>query len=692
MIKNQKMSYKHRLLFLVLLISAFSYSQDMQEGFTYLETGKYDDAESYFETILKDYPENRTARLCYGRAVGLNGNSEKAVNIFTNLLKTYPEDFEIQLNYAEALLWHKDYSAAKTYYENLVLKQPESFPALLGYANTLSNLKVFDKALEYVNRALEASPGNQNAIVSKKYIQLGYAYQYQQNQNYEASKGLLKDNLSLFENDKETLLNLANLYLISNDLDKAQRTYETIGENPINTALSLNGLALVHHLKGKEKKALDISKQAYNAIEQLKDPTVINQTKERYIQALIWNKNYKEAQILIDDLMTKNPNENWILALRATLHIYRSDFKKSLADYNRILENDSTSFDGNLGKANALKALGEYEDAYKSASHTLKFYTNQKDAVNFINELNTSFTPSFETKTSYTFDNGDNEAFSIQTRLEFPTSIKFKWLAGYGYRTTKNTVSNNKANSNDAWLGLNYQLLPNLAFKGSAGISFAKTNTDDYTQILTDLTFHIKPAKLQVLDVGYKRELQNFNADLLDREIVMNHFYANYNLSTNFNLGWFTQYYYTSQNDDNTRNLLFTSLYYTLLSKPSLKVGFNYQYITFKNQVPSIYFSPEKFNATEIFMNLIKDEVIAKSNTWFYELTAATGYQFIENNKKQSTYRFQGKAGYKFSERCLANIYGTHSNIASATAAGFRFTEIGLRFKWYLFKKPVFRK
>lgn len=684
------MSYKHLLLFLTLFISVFSYSQDMQEGFTYLETGKYSDAESYFETILKDYPENRTARLCYGRAVGLNGNSEKAVNIFTDLLKTYPEDFEIQLNYAEALLWDKNYMTAKTYYENLVLKQPESFPALLGYANTLSNLKVFDKALEYVNMAVEVSPGNQNANVSKKYIQLGYAYQYQQQQNYEAAENVLKDNLVLFEGDKETLLNLANLYLISNDLNKARSTYKTLGEDPKNTTISLNGLALVHHLEGKEKQALDVSRQAYNTIAQLKDTAVINQTKERYIQALIWNKNYKEAQILIDDLISKSPNENWILALRATLHIYKSDFKKSLADYNRILENDSASFDGNLGKANALKAIGKYDDAYQSATNTLKFYNNQKDAVNFINTLNTSFTPSIETKVSYTFDNGDNEAVAIQTRLEFPTSTKFKWLASYGYRTTKNTISNTKANSNNAWLGLNYQLLPNITFKGHAGISSAKANTDDYTQFLTDLAFHIKPAKLQVLDVGYKRELQNFNADLLDREIVMNHFYANYNLSTNFNLGWFTQYYYTSQNDNNTRNLLFTSLYYSLLSQPSLKAGFNYQYITFKDQVPSIYFSPEKFNATEIFLNLIKDEVTTKLKAWFYELTAATGYQFIESNKKQSTYRFQGNLGYKFSERCLVNVYGTHSNIASATAAGFRFTEIGLRFKWYLFKKPVF--
>ena len=89
---------------------------------------------------------------------------------------------------------------------------------------------------------------------------------------------------------------------------------------------------------------------------------------------------------------------------------------------------------------------------------------------------------------------------------------------------------------------------------------------------------------------------------------------------------------------------------------------------------------------------MIKDEIIAKPKEWFYELTAAFGLQYIEDYDSQSTYRLHGKVGYKFSDRCLVNLYGTNSNIASATAAGFTFVETGFRFKWFLSKKPVFRK
>jgi len=678
------MPFKYFTFIFLLIISTFGYAQNMQEGYTYLESGNYKAAETYFETILKSYPDNKTAKLCYGRAVGLKGDSKKAIVLFTELLEVYPEDFEIKLNYGEALLWNKNFDTAKAYYEDLVLEDNQSFPALLGYANTLSNLKLFDKALNYVNKALNISSGNQNALISKKYIHLGYANQRIQNQKYVEAESLLNENLTLFKNDKETLLNLANLYLISNDLEKATAIYETIAQKQEDTVISLNGLALISHLKAKEKQALKISQQAYDMITELKDETVINQTKERYIQALIWNKKYKQANLLIDELISEMPNENWVLALRATLNIYKSNFKQSLADYNIILKNDPTSFDGNLGKANTLKALGLYTDAYTSAHTTLSFYNNQKDAVNFIKILNTSFTPYLDTKSAYSFDNGDNNAFSVKTYVEIPLNTRFRLLADYNYRTTNNSNTNNEATANNALAGFSYAVLSNFTFKSSLGITSVKAETNNYTQFLTDIALNITPFKLQTLDIGYKREVQNFNADLLDLEIVQNNIYANYNINTNFNLGWFTQYYYTFQNDDNTRNLLFTSLYYTILNKPILKTGINYQYITFKDQVPNIYFSPEQFNATEVFINLIKDEVTTKTKTWFYELTAATGLQFIEDNSQQGTFRFQGKLGYKISDRSLINLYGSYSNIASTTAAGFTFSEIGLRFKWYL--------
>ena len=685
---------KNRFLVWVLMLCfAHLNAQDMKEGFTYLETGKYKDAETYFFKILVDYPDNKTARLCYGRAVGLNGDSKKAVSIFTDLLEAYPSDYEIKLNYAESLLWNKEFNKAKPYYKGLVDENLQSFPALLGYANTLSNLEEFDAALKYVNKALEVSPGNNNALISKKYIRLGFANQYMKKQNYTEAVTILEKNLEEFKNDKESLLSLANVYLNSNELAKAKKTYQLLSNTDEGKIIALNGQALVHHLDGKEKDALLVSEQAYKQLNEISNQNLINQTKERYAQALIWNKKYVPAKRLIDDINKDHPDENWALALRATLNIYKSNFKESIDDYDLILKNDITSFDGNLGKANALKATNAFRQAYDAAKMTLKYHDNQKDALSFIKMLEENFTPFAEHKVAYSFDNGDNSAWSINNSIQYPLSTKLSLHGDYTYRTTRNSNSNNKATANTFNVGFSYRLHPSILFKGQAGLSATSSEINDFNRFLSDLSFKIKPYKLQDLEVGYKRTIESFNADLLAREIVQDNFYANYNVSSNFNLGWFTQYYYTSQNDENTRNLLFTSLYYNILSKPVLKAGVNYQYITFKNQVPTIYFSPEKFNAVEIFVDLLKDENIVKESEWFYGVNLATGYQFINDDEKQSTYRVQGKFGYKFKGGALLNFYGTNSNIASVTAAGFKYTELGLRFKWFIpTKKNVFTK
>ena len=681
----------------VLFFSLQGFGQEMKEGFTFLETGLYNKAEVFFEEILKEYPANKTARLCYGRSVGLNGDAEKAVVLFKKLQEDYPTDFEVKLNYSESLLWNKNYKKAKGYYQTLLKENSISFPALLGYANTLSNLNEFEEALIYADKALVVLPGNKNALVSKKYMRLGLANKKIQTKEYEISEALLKENLKTFNNDTETLVNLANLYLISDQIKKAKKTYETLGESLENKLISLNGISLAQHLIGNNKKALNTSKSALESIDKNTTKTLKNKTTERYIQALIWNKKYALATKAIRQLLDDNENpENWMLSLRATLNIYKSDFKKSLEDYRLILKKDSASFDGNLGQANTLKAFGFFNKAYTSAEKTLQFYENQKDAMNFIKQLDLNFTPFIETKASYSFDNGNNEANAYDINAEIPFSTRFKILTNYNYRTTSNSFTNLKAVTNNFLLGASYQLLNNLTVKGSLGVTSSNSDIKKYNQLLTDISIKIKPFKLQNLELGYKRDLQNFNAALLNEEIIQNNLILNYSVNTNFDLGWYTQYYYTFQSDENTRNLFFTSLYYNILEKPSIKGGFNYQNISFKESV-NTYFSPSKFNAIEVFINIIKEEAATKNKEWFYTLSAATGYQYIEEGDKQSTYRIQAKLGYKFSERSLINFYGTKSNIASTaasatTTASFTFSEFGLRFKWIFLKKPLFRK
>lgn len=684
------MRYKFAFLF-TIFITFYSIAQNMQEGFDHLEKGQFSDAETYFEKILKTYPNNKTAKLCYGRAIGLNSNPVKATAIFLELLNTYPDDFEIKLNYAESLLWNKNFTDAKPYYYNLTINNPTSFAALLGYANTLSNLKQYSEALEYVNRALAVSEKNLNALISKKYIRLGYANDFVQKQDYTKALSILDEIFEDFPKDKETLLNKANVYLIIKDVKNAKKTYQELAINKSDSLMSLIKLSLVEHIGNRDKEALKIATDALEKSSLVSDKSIQNQAKERYVQALIWNKKYKWAELKIKEYTSTNTNENWVFALNATLGMYRSDYKQSINSYEQILVNDSSSFDGNLGISNAYFAAGYPEKAYQSVYKTLEIFPNQKDAVGFLQKVNDSFTPFVEQKNSYSFDNGNNNAHTSLTNIWIPTSTKCTFNGLYQYRKATNDNTQNSAVVNDFRVGAQYQFHPNINVNANIGVSVANSFSSSYSQVLSDVFFKIKPFKLQDLEIGYKRDIQNFNADLIDKQISADNFYVNYNLGTNYNFGWFTQYFFTTQSDSNERSLLFTSVYYSFLSNPVLKAGFNYQYISFKEQVPTVYFSPKKFNAYEIFVDFLKDEKSIEKTGIYYTMSLASGYQYIENNSKQATYRIQAKFGYKFSNRLFINFYGLKSNIASASASGFTFTEMGLRVKWLILSKPIFK-
>ena len=685
------MTPTYYILLILIFIGFFAQSQTMEHGFNHLENGNYTKAILFFESVLRDYPNNKTAQLCHARALGLSGKTETAKLQFAHLLERYPNDFEIQLNYAESLLWNAEFNLAKPYYERLIQTNNKSFSALLGYANTLSNLKLYKEALTYVNKALSISEGNANALQSKKYIYLGYAYKKQQEQQFVDAENILKEALVFFPNDKDALLNLANLYLIMDELNSAEGTYNTLANNTQNSILAKNGLALTAHLKHHDKKALKLSKHAFLEVSNTTDEILKKQTTERYIQALIWNRKYNKAEVLINEMLSIYNEADWVLALRATLSTYKGDFKNSLLHYNALLTKDSSSFDGNLGKANALKALGQYKLALKAADTTLRFHNNQKDVLGFKKNLNTLFTPYIETKALYSFDNGNTTALTYKAHITYPTTTRFKWLADYSLRNTSNRVFGDNASTNTFTAGMGYQLHANLNITATAGMVNTEAESGNYIKFITDAALKLKLFKLQNLDFGFARNIQNFNADLLNRQIVSHDVYANYTIGTNINLGCFTQYYHTFQNDGNTRNLVFTSLYYTVLHKPNLKMGLNYQYITFKNEVPDVYFSPKKFQAYEVFANLIADEANAKPKAWFYELTAAIGQQYIVQRERQSTYRVNAKIGFKSSDRLLFNVFGNRSNIASVTATGFSYTEFGVRMKWYITTKSIFK-
>jgi len=488
--------FKYSLGFLLLIVQV-SYAQSpINKGFLLLEKGDFNEAEMFFESFMKTEPLNKTAILCYGRAVGLNGNPQKAKEIFDKLLNDDPNNLEFLINYAEALLWNKEYSIALLEYLKIEKKYPNNAIVQLGLANTYSNLKKYKTSINHYNKGI--------AINNK----------------------------------------ILGLYI---------------------------GLAYTHRANNQDKEALDVI----------------------------------EKGLIIDV-------NNTVL----------NELKKMIIN------------------------------KYKIAVHQ---------------------------KTSITNDSGKNKAKNVTTYINVPINTKNSFAVVYQYRNTENRITQDRAIQNTFGLTLKKDLTNKIQFTGNLSYLLSK-GMIKYDNIIYNTKVEMKPTFNQSFSVNYQKEYHNFNAQLIDSKIAQNHFFANYHILTKWNIGWYTQYYFTQQSDDNNRNLWFNSLYYVIKKERVFKFGLNTQIISFKEEHPEVYFSPKEFSAYEGFVDVnlskTKSNYIANGNLAF-------GYQYI-NRVRQQSFRGELNLGYKVTSKFTVNSYGKYSNLSSGTAAGFEFNELGIKFN-YLF-------
>ncbi len=645
-------------------------SQNMEEGFSLLENGQYPEAVVYFNIMAKDHPYNLTAQICKGRAMGLNGETQVAKKLFAELLFDHPNNFEIQLNYAESLLWNREFDTAKSYYLNLHESHRTHFTVLLGLANTYSNLKDFDNAMKYIGMALVQDPLNQGALSSLKYIRLGMAQTATQNAAFEKANRLWADNLIDFPNDTETLWAFGQGLLIQKRWNEAKEQYAGI-EDPVQSEM---GLALVAYHTKKYREALLHARKAKDAGYRTKQEF---KSASLFISALLWNSKFKQAKAAIESLSQKFSGKIEIANLWAQYGMYTGNFQLSVTKFEKLLEAHPDSFDGLLGMANAQWALGNYEEASQFAQKALQFYPGQGDALTLLNKVAEAKAPKTKGQSTYGYDNGNNESLTHSINATLPLHSRLSFSLNYSRKINTNRVNDTEALLQTQSISVQYRLNNNKRFNASFGLAKNTGNDSVYEEIVGSTSFSMQPSPRELLSVSFRRELQSFNASLLNEQIVMNHYALQHNIVSKKGTGWYMSYMHTQQSDDNTRKLLFTSVYHSIFKSPLLKTGLNYQYLTFSQSRPDLYFSPDKYQATEVFL----DGAVRKKK-WEGSITLAGGYQWILDQDPTNTFRCEGGITYKIGMQWMVKAIGKYTSIASETASGFNYTELGVQLSW----------
>ncbi len=486
---------KQLLLFLTFVLFYSVHAQSpLQEGFGYLEKGDLVNGKAFFEKYLEKHPENKTAKLCYGRAVGLSGEPERAKKIFQELLDSDPKNIEYNINAAECLLWNSEFKVALVRYQELTQTFDPNPIIQLGLANTYSNLKNYKKAIHHYHEGLRLNP------------------------------------------------KVLGIYI---------------------------GLAYTHVANNQNKKALET----------------------------------------IDKALTIDPNHEQLSGLKR--------------------------------------------------------------------DIQNKFKPKFNQINSITFDSGDNQSINSNNEYIHPLSTKSMVGIFYNYRESVFLLTNNTSKQYNLGVKASHDVTNKINLLAEAGL-LDINGENTYRDITYKVGAKIKLAYNQDLNIYYQKEYHNFNVQLINAEISQNHFFANYHILTKYKIGLFSQFYNTQQSDDNSRNLLFTSLYYLINNNPPIKVGFNSVIMGFEIERPTVYFSPKKYLVYEGFFDF---SLFKSSSKWVTSGIVAFGFQVINEDQQQS-FRAELNAGYKPNEQISAVCYGKYSNQAVGNAAGFEFNEIGIKFNY----------
>jgi len=677
-------SFRITLLIAFWLSAGNAHAQNMDEGFSMLENGRFKKAKVFFGKVLKDYPANKTARLCYGRAVGLSGNPDEATGIFNGLLKDYQGDVEVRLNLAEAYLWKKDPEQAIPLYKDLLAADSTLFGAQLGISNSYSMASVYNEAYININKAIALDPTNEQAKVSSKYIRLGYANKLgSQDHDYETAFKLLRENLENNSKDEETLGLAANIYIISKEFAKADSVYQLI-DQPL---VSLKGQSISKHLLSEEEEALSIALQYREEARQTRDSLEILKGELHYITALLWNDRLMEARNKIDSIRSKTKvADPLISASAAEVAMYEGDFILGAREYDTLLSLEPKSFSGNLGKANARHAVGMDDESYNFSLYASGIFPGQSDIENFTTGLHHQHSP--KVSFGYTYGSASDESRVNSLRVEGVTSLTPRWSLSSSYQDKDFTPTGDgpASESKSYYLGSSYQVNERLKANASAGLIQIDDNLTVNNRTDIDVSAEVLVSKVQKITFAFETEVQDFNAALINQNLRTNHLVIrNVMFWKNSKIGSYSELYRSYFSDGNRRNLLFTSLYKNVTKKPLIKTGINLLGIFFKENKPTLYYSPSAFYKLEGFTGI---EYRAPKAKVVANFDLAGGYQLVDGDT-QTNWRMQARASKEVGRFTFMASY-MYTTIVETQIAGFSYSEVQAQLTYRITNTPLF--
>ena len=322
-----------------------------QKGSSILADNKYNDAQRYYETVVKKYPNSEIALTAENQiaiSYGDQGLWENSAEVLNNIIAKYPGKKEIP---------NIMYNLGQIY--QIQLNRP-------------------DKALEVYQRVIQEFPQNPN--LGKVHLAIGGIYFSRQ--NYDSARNEFKYVIDKYRTDINSCISaqlaIAGSFELENNWNKALNEYQWVIKNYPNSMQSLNiPLYIANHYEKDQKH--DLAKNAYESavkqFQQLVDnypntplaALALDYSAASYIRLEQWNDAAEAFESLLAMQVPSQKRINILFTLENIYEEKLNDTEKALEIYSRLLAENPTMANASIVKGKA-QQLQQKIDHYKQTN------------------------------------------------------------------------------------------------------------------------------------------------------------------------------------------------------------------------------------------------------------------------------------------------------------------------------------
>lgn len=656
---------------LILSITA-AQGQDHTMGISLMDKGEYADASTFFKNQIVEYPDDLTAKICYYRSIGLDGDIAESMKGFQNLSKELPGNEDILLNLAEAHLWSNQAEEAMTIYKKIKNQNSTSKKADLGIA--LANAKIENYT---ASKALLAKLYKENPTdlyIKDTYIAITKALAHQLKVKNNVTNAiaqldsLIKDQLA----DRQVLIARAYYLLENKEVKLAQLAFRQLiveDESAIDLRLAL---AYTYQLNFNFKKAYEYNLATYKLLELNTDKKIMESVLVANINTAILAKNSEVAKEMLDKLDSISTNNE----LKLNLKIQYLFSQREYPAISNLLEENKNQY--NLDKHVLRLAIETKKKLNQELLNSITTSSKDSEISSLLSKLKANNL--YELSTSYTLAK-DNEASLMHTKLvsiSGPKTSTFNWRidARHYNATTINDeqVINHGLNTS---LGKSYG-----GIDWNVGIGIAKSGLvgQSNTNFLGSMSASKKLSLNQLVRISINRTNLTLNPSVISQNVSSQEI----SLTHQLNQGkwhFYNQLSHSSNNNIGTSNRLFSDMAYHIKDLPILSIGIMTTILNSTSSSENAILP----NSLKSYSTYLKwsNEYVPNTN-WKYILQSGVGLQQINGGYHHITSFMTAQLHYQLENRFSLGIEAKVYNNDISGIYAYNFNSLGLNAKLFL--------